>query len=97
MFSFIGKQVQPFKDEKQLHQIMKAMQVQYSQQRHQHPSVDTIKEGRLYAALHHDGSWYRYVPTSALPFSFRVAAREGTCPSVCVPPLICPLSIGYRG
>jgi hypothetical protein len=63
MFVFIDNQVQPFKDSEQLHQMMRDMQVQYNQQRYEHPSVDKIKEGRLYAVLHHDGHWYRYVAT----------------------------------
>jgi hypothetical protein len=47
-----------------LEEMMKDMQTQYKQLRYPHPTVDNIKEGRLYAALHHDGLWYRYVVTS---------------------------------
>lgn len=37
------------------------MQIQYMQQKYSHPMPDSIHEGGLYAALHHDGYWYRYV------------------------------------
>ncbi|PNF29230.1 hypothetical protein B7P43_G10775 [Cryptotermes secundus] len=51
--------VQPYKDTEQLHEMMRDMQMQYNEQRYPHPAVDNVKEGRLYAALHHDGLWYR--------------------------------------
>jgi hypothetical protein len=45
---------------------MEDMQTQYVQQTYSHLSPDSIQEGGLYAALHHDGHWYRYVVSSYL-------------------------------
>ncbi|KDR21575.1 Tudor domain-containing protein 7 [Zootermopsis nevadensis] len=51
--------VQPYKDELRLEKMMVDMQIQYMQQKYSHPMPDSIHEGGLYAALHHDGYWYR--------------------------------------
>ena len=46
--------------------MMESMQAEYKQQKYPHPPLDSVKEGELYAALHHDGHWYRYVATCNL-------------------------------
>jgi len=51
--------VQPYKDLLRLEEMMESMQAEYKQQKYPHPPLDSVKEGELYAALHHDGNWYR--------------------------------------
>jgi hypothetical protein len=41
--------------------MVEDMQMHYLQQRYSHMSPASIQEGGLYAALHHDDYWYRYV------------------------------------
>jgi hypothetical protein len=53
---------------------MKSMQAEYKQQKYPHPPLDSVTEGELYAALHHDGLWYRYVDT----FILRMSAHRNT-------------------
>lgn len=40
---------------------MEGMQREYKEQKYPYPPLHSVKEGELYAALHHDGHWYRYV------------------------------------
>lgn len=53
---------------------MANMQTEYKQQKYPHPPLDSVKEGELYAALHNDGNWYRYVGT----FYLHIMAHRNT-------------------
>ena len=37
---------------------MESMQAEYKQRKYPHPPLDSVKEGELYVALHHDDNWY---------------------------------------
>jgi hypothetical protein len=54
--------------------MMEKMQIEYKQQKYPHPPLDSVKEGELYAAPHHDGHWYRYVAT----FNLHIMAHRNT-------------------
>ena len=51
---------------------MESMQTKYKEQKYPHPPLDSVKEGELCAALHHDGHWYRYVAI----FKFHIMAHR---------------------
>jgi len=55
-------------------EMMESMQAEYKQQKYPHPPLDSVKEGELYAALHHDGNWYRYVTT----FNLHIMTHKNT-------------------
>jgi hypothetical protein len=57
-----------------LEEMMANMQTEYKQQKYPHPPLDSVKEGELYAALHNDGNWYRYVGT----FYLHIMAHRNT-------------------
>jgi hypothetical protein len=67
-------QVQPYKDMLRLEEMMASMQAEYKQQKYPHPPLDSVYEGELYAALHNDGHWYRYVAT----FNLHIMAHGNT-------------------
>jgi hypothetical protein len=57
-----------------LEEMMASMQAEYKQQKYPHPPLDSVYEGELYAALHNDGHWYRYVAT----FNLHIMAHGNT-------------------
>ena len=53
---------------------MESMQAEYKQRKYPHPPLDSVKEGELYVALHHDDNWYRYVTT----FNLHIMTHKNT-------------------
>ncbi|XP_069687013.1 tudor domain-containing protein 7 isoform X2 [Periplaneta americana] len=51
--------VQPYKDATRLEKLMEDMQSHYNLHNFPHPTPESVHEGGLYAAHHHDGHWYR--------------------------------------
>ncbi|XP_043287366.1 tudor domain-containing protein 7 isoform X2 [Venturia canescens] len=51
--------VQPLESKEELKNLMVKLQKVCQDLKDSHPPLDSVREGRLYAAQHSDGSWYR--------------------------------------